>query len=471
MPTPNPWVNFTARAASFDTETHLTQQGLGAPPLVCGSIAVRHDGVSVGQLLAKTTTVDVFLKIIANPDVIIVGANIAYDMAVMAVACAMRGIDAMPLIFAAYEANRVFDIQIAAMLHDIAQGHLGCYANGQKLRDPVTRKLGRYSLSIVQDIVLHRRDAKINDRYRLSYALLEAVPIEQWDADARQYPVDDAINTLEIALAQVGETYRPPGDHLWYGDKCQHCGARAGRGSGVCVPRKYANDNLHNLSAQCYAAFAMHLGAIWGFAVDVDAVETLEARVLKSRAESIPKLVAWGFLCYDLKGTTLAQTMLDLAAGRPVQTKRETGNVKAAVVAAYDVGALAPPCRKCAGKRKVPNAKGKPVGCRVCDSSGYDLDRSSVPRTKGSKCRSCAKKRKEDPAYVCVVCAGEPEIIQGVSSGRDTLVESGDEKLIEFASSLEEKKILETYIPFLKTGLVDDDIDDEDEDEDDESET
>jgi hypothetical protein len=213
----------------------------------------------------------------------------------------------------------------------------------------------------------------------------------------------------------------------------------------------------------------MHLGALWGFCVDIEAVEQLEQRVRGSRIVAIERFVNHGFLRYNLTKPriSLEQTLIDLHAGKPVKPQKETGVIKAAVVAAYDVGSIVATCPKCKGARKVPNAGGKKlVGCRRCDTSGFDLDQSKVPRTKGSRCRSCIAAKKKNPHYVCPVCVGEPDVIPGVAAGRDTLAESGDDYLGDFAGYLEDAKILETYLPFLKSGLVDDDdIDDDDDDE------
>ncbi|QRK06212.1 hypothetical protein JQX13_39830 [Archangium violaceum] len=67
---------------SFDTETHRKRPGLIAPPLVCGSIATREPGSE--RLLDKAQARHFFSNTIADPDVHIVGANLAFDLGVMA---------------------------------------------------------------------------------------------------------------------------------------------------------------------------------------------------------------------------------------------------------------------------------------------------------------------------------------------------------------------------------------------------
>lgn len=459
----------TRNAFAFDLETHRIQPGLLAPPVVCGSGAVWSVDRSDGDVSDVYDTRRLFETMLDDPSTVIVGANIAYDMLCMAHDGAKRGIDYMPRIIAAYEAGRVYDIQIAEMLHAISTGHLGRDPrtgsvgdpmSAQKLRDPLSGKMGWYSLAICTDLVLNRRDAKVNDKYQESYALLENIPIHSWPTEARIYPVDDACNTLDVALAQCGQTARLA-PHEWNAkDRCIHCNIELSFSvPPPCRPRVWANNNLQNQSAQAYAAMAMHAGAAWGFAVDLDAVDKLEDEKIKSRADAMVGLVAIGLM--RPKGDDYSKV---------------SAEIKRRVALAYGCNGA---CTVCAGTGKVASAKtGKPVGCRVCDSTGLDLNSAPVPRTEGSRCRTCSGKRsfvrktkasKMVPATEstepCSQCEGQPDVIPGCQVSRDALAESGDEDLMNFAHFLEDQKILSTYLPFLKKGISnisDDEIDDED---------
>lgn len=368
-----------ADGVAFDTETHLVQPGLLAPPLVCGSIAVAEGEKIEGALLDQDGTWNAFLSMIGAPATTLIGANIAYDMLVMAVAGAKRGRDLMPEIFAAYDEGRVYDLQIAEALHGVALGLLGKDPRtGAPLINPETGKRGRYSLATCVDLVLGRQNAKANDRYRMSYALLESTPIAEWPTEARTYPVDDAVNTLECALGQVF-------------------------GSETATPRR----NLHNLAAQCYAAWAMHLGAAWGFNVDPAAVEALAAKAATARAEGIQQFIEAGIL----------------RAGKGAgDESKDTAVVKTLVAKAFGASE---PCPTCAGSGKVPGKSKKPIGCKTCAATGLQLDGTNVPRTPTG----------------------------GVETGRDTLTESGDELLMAFAEFSEADKIESTYLPWLRSGI------------------
>ena len=224
---------------SFDLETHLVQPGLLAPPIVCGSFADRfEDGGFWSRLLhaeGVLTNVALYLE---SDEFIWVGANIAYDFGCVLAARP----DLLPRIWKAYEEERVFDVLIAGTLDAIYGGRLkddGLYLrNGKRIHS------GRYSLATVVEDYLGRADAKKNDRWRRSYALLEHLPIEQWPEDARQYPIDDAVNTLEAAEAQIKECH-----------------------------------NLHDLPRQAHAHFCAHLGAVWGLRTDPAKVAALKSDV------------------------------------------------------------------------------------------------------------------------------------------------------------------------------------------------
>jgi len=437
---------------AYDCETHLIAPGLLAPPLVCGSIAMVDQDRIAGELLDKPNALAAFQAIIEGR--ILVAANAPFDMLVAAVAAAKLGIDLMPAIFEAYGGDdpmngRVFDVQIAETEHAIALGRLGFDTNtGGTMRDPNTgKRTSRYSLETVVRLVLGRNNAKVNDRWRKSYALLEDIPISDWPDDAKIYPVDDAVNTLEACLAQIGAIPASGREHRWpsggpgsEGTACLDCGVVLGMGvTPPCTARR-ANHNLHDVSFQCYAHWALHLGAAWGFDVDQDAVNILEAAVNATYDDDIKPFIEAGILRAKLKPD-----------GRRSQ---DTALIKRMVALAYGANVT---CTICTGVGKVESAKqGKPlkrggftkvpaVKCVPCDGTGLTLT-EIVPRTVPKN----------------------PEAYPGVSKGRDTLTESGDELLMDFAVFLEDQKISSVFIPFLRNGYVPEGVEADDESDEDE---
>lgn len=464
---------------AYDTETHLTQPGLKAPPKVVASAAQwdHEKQRPAGMLLDRPTSDKVFEAALADDNIVIIGANIAYDMLVEAVHAARQGRDLMPLIFKAYREGRVFDVQIAEMLHAIAEGTLGKDpTTGSPMIDPATGKMGRYSLSICTSLVLGRANAKVNDKYRGSYALLEHIPIAEWPPEARIYPVDDAVNTLEVALAQAGLIERP-GHHTWPSggpgsdDVCPHCGVGVYESNKPCIPRKVRSRNLHELSNQCFTAFAMHLGAAWGFTVDQAAVDEVERRVLDGRPERAAPFFTSGIFRWKRERNKTTGLMEQKPA-------KHMAVIKGKVARAYGCHGA---CSFCNGSGKVPSPKAvrrtcgkkcsrvlgtcalcdntgerwdKLINCKPCDATGLNLDSAPVPRTDGGKC-ACVK-RSADGKTVdddCEECEGSG-IICGIGTGRDVLQESGDEELINLAEFLEDAKIPETYLPWLREGRL-----------------
>lgn len=364
-------------AIAFDTETHLIDDGMLTPKLVCGSFYGRDHarGLPIPATLRYPgDSIDYLLEMFAS-DAMIIGANIAYDFGV--VLAHTSGTDQFrPLldaIFKAYDNGRVWDIQICEALFQLAQGHLGFH--------PVTGHKVRYSLALVCELVLGKTDAKGNDEYRLRYAELDGIPFEQWPDTAKQYPIDDAVNQYDCFEAQ----------------------ARRAQDKAIAT-------NIHDLPSQCRAAWALHLGAIWGFRVDQRAVNAYEMELETERAQLRAKLTQLGFL-------------------RANETK-DTRNVQRAVALAY-AGDL-PACEFCQGTGFVDEeqrfgVKGKPlkrnqIKCQFCEGLGLDLAGKRLPFTKG----------------------------RAISISRDTLMESANDDLETLAAYGESDKAIGTYIPFLR---------------------
>lgn len=414
-----------ALAVAFDLETALIQPGLLAPPLVLGSAAQFLDTGLEGVLLTKARARDLFLRILNEDDgTIVCGANIVYDFLVLAVDFAKRGQDVMPGIFAMYDRERtvilgkcdgrVFEIQLAEALHAIAQGHLGRHSDTHKqIVNKKTGRPGRYSLDTVVYEVLGREDAKANDRFRLSYALFDDKPLSELPFEARQYLVDDAKNTLEVALAQAGHLpSKQEHQFIEHGSSsvCRICGWTLDYSTNTKCFSKRQRRNLHDLSRQAYAAWALHLGAAWGFHVNQDAVDALEKKYTDSREENSKPFIDAGIIRED--GTEDQKRLKTLVA-------KAYGAVEACTTCSEtkDKKGQAVP-----GKVLSPVTLKTFVNCPNCDGTALKLP-VEVPRSPGG----------------------------GIGKSRDVLQESGDELLMSYAEQ-EGEKILSTYIPMMRGG-------------------
>lgn len=394
---------------SFDTETHLVQNGLITPPLVCGSIGMLECDQIETQLLDRHEAIDAFVSLLQSPGTIISGANIAFDLAVMAVELIKRGVDVFPAVFRALNDDRVYDILIAEKLHAIANGHLG--------KNPLTGgllstsgKKGGYSLEIVTELVTGRSDAKANDEWRQRYAELEHIPIAQWPDNARNYPRDDVFNTHDVTLRQIGHLPKLA-QHTWGRDGgCQDCGSRD-FATACTVARPHRN--LQDLSSQVGTAFAMYVGAAWGFRVNQASVDTIEREALRGRDEDEKQFVTAGLLRKNPDGST----------------SQDLGETRRRVALAYGADPISQ-CSTCGGTGKVPSTKTKSkINCKDCCATGLSLATApTIPRTEKD----------------------------GIGYGRDVLFESADETLIALADFQEDAKDTATYIPYLRRARTED---------------
>ena len=327
-------------------------------------------------------------------------ANGAFDFACLAA----EDESMFPLIFKAIREGRVYDVLIAQSLDAIEGGYLGIDPRtGKALRDPETNDVkSRYSLAICCDLVLGRVDAKRNDVWRVSYALLDGIPEERWPAEARQYPVDDAVNTLEVALGQL-----------------------EGWDRGLDPERGPAR-NLDNMAAQVEAAFALHLGAAWGIRTDGERIAALSVEVDAKHAEAVKRYTKMGWIRPD----------------GPKVGSEDQAAVKRAIALAYGASGT---CRKCRGAGKVERAP------KVSEKTGKPL-KAGAPRI-------CSPRNFEDEE----TCDGTgldlstaPMLPRadkgGVKTDRDALMESGDDDLHDFGAD-EFEKIRTTYLPFLRKGI------------------
>lgn len=312
----------------LDFETHLGagrdgdgQPGIFAPPIVCGAF---YDGGQPPLLGLREDALHA-TRLILERRAVLSNAHLAFDMACY---LAARPEDT-DLVFDKYERGEVYDVLIGQMLDAIARGLLRDEQGnrvildprtGAPIKDPKTGKLSkRYSLSIVTDLCLGRVDAKRNDRWRKSYALLENVPLGLWPEDAVQYPKDDAVNAYDVTMWQKANL-----------------------------------KNLHNIVEQCRASLVLQLASVWGLRTNGDRVDAVRKRVAHEYEKAIETFRDSGIYKFDEK-----------------EGWKEDGRaLKRRVIAAYGGGAA---CAVCGGVARVRSAvSGNEVWCVECDGTGID---------------------------------------------------------------------------------------------------
>lgn len=224
------------RPIAFDCETHLIQPGLAAPPLVCLSW---HDGHRSG-LLRGTGALDWYARQLADPDVLLVGCNVVFDLGVLCAAWP----ELVEPTFAAIEAGRVSSIDIREALMDIARGELSDEDDGSGRRYSLALLVKRH---LGEDISAD----KGADGWRLRYAQLEHLPLSEWPKEAVDYPLRDASLTFDVWQAQ----------------------------SKASALEDILRQNLTDEPRQVRAAWALRLASMWGLRVSPSRYAALKSGV------------------------------------------------------------------------------------------------------------------------------------------------------------------------------------------------
>jgi DNA polymerase I-like protein with 3'-5' exonuclease and polymerase domains len=198
------------------------------------------------------------LQLAAQGAFVIVGHNIAYDMAVLA----NHDPRLLPLIFAAYEARAIYDTMLCEQLFDIARGAL---------------RRGRYSLDALAQSYLHR--ALDKSTWRMRYGTLLDTPIADWPEGARQYAKEDARTTYDVFQAQLALDTD-------------------------------GNSWLTNAPEQAKYAFSIHLMCVWGIRTDPQRVSALRLDLVAAQELLAQQLLAAGLLRHEKKGLVKNQKVL-----------------------------------------------------------------------------------------------------------------------------------------------------------------
>jgi hypothetical protein len=263
------------RIIAFDTETDLIRSGLVAPPMVCLSWA---EGAATGLLDARAARAW-WRENISAPGVLWVGANVAYDMAVMMAECP----DTVRPVFRAYAEGRVSDVCIRQALVDNALGKYGGFMLG------LAELEKRHGLG-------DRSSTKSGfgeDVWRLRYAELADVPIEDWPEAARAYPIADARGTLDVWRAQARLSVRVE----------RQGPLRPGGEPPLRLAHHVVVDGVVlNEAEQARAALALQLMSCWGMRVDQERLTVLTDETHEARRRLELRLLQAGLLVETASG-------------------------------------------------------------------------------------------------------------------------------------------------------------------------
>lgn len=232
----------------FDVETDLIAPGRQAPELVCLSWAMRefgNRGRVLKGLLAPDKAAEWFEARLRDPDCVLVAHTAVYDIGVMVERCPHL----LPLVFQAYEDNRIICVKVHATLDYIGRSNW-------------TPKV--FNLAFLEKKWLGRdRSAQKHgaDAWRFFYRELRGVPLNLWPAAAVDYAIADAEGALLVqeAIRDAQKTYPAKRGENW--------------------------PDLHN---QCRADWVLHLMSAWGVTTD----PVLVPRVAAPLRATVEKLIA-----------------------------------------------------------------------------------------------------------------------------------------------------------------------------------
>ncbi len=226
-----------SKVVAFDTETWVIRPGLQAPPVVCLSYALITDGVLHHVDVVDRHEAPKYLRHwLEQPDVLLTGANVAFDFACMAEFLPLE------LIFEAYGQNRVTDVLTRQKLLDLAAGKYHGYVGPDGIWIPF-----QYNLQGVAKRHCQIELDKEEDSPRLHYQKLYDLPISEWGQRDLAYARADAQATGYAYLGQE----RLPAEAAYF------------------FPGK---NPLLDQFAQARAAWWLKLTSIHGIRTDKDAV-------------------------------------------------------------------------------------------------------------------------------------------------------------------------------------------------------
>lgn len=179
---------------AIDFETYLIAQGKCLPKIVCGVITHEENGEIISQVFERDRIVPAISSLVRDKRNLIVGHNIAFDMGCLA----NDSEGDLQEIFDAYEDDRIVCTMLREQLIDLELDLFRTNENGVGVKD--RRAIG-YSLaaSIFRN---YGREVAKEDTWRLRYAELDGILIEDYPEDAKHYVDLDGRFTLALYQSQ-----------------------------------------------------------------------------------------------------------------------------------------------------------------------------------------------------------------------------------------------------------------------------
>ncbi len=271
---------------SKDFETFLIRPGVLAPEPVCATWAA---GNQYG-ILHHTECHAWVEGLLRNPEILFLGANIAFDFGVVCAAWP----DLTPLVFAAYENDRVTDVSIRQKMLDIAGG----VYRGRLDEDGVWIPY-RYSLDMLARRLLGVQLKK--QGWRLRYQEFHDIPIERWISRAIELQAQARV--LLAAGAPFGGhdekdlqaiLLDPPEQVITYAVDDARTALAVFYKQEPCAA-EYLKSQFH----EARAAWSLHLSSCWGMRTNAQGVEELRVLTEAAIVDVKARLIAIGLVRPD----------------------------------------------------------------------------------------------------------------------------------------------------------------------------
>ena len=260
----------------LDCETALTEPGLQAPSLACVAI-----GPSDYQIvLHHTNWIETVRELLTTPDILITGHYIAYDFAVLI----NEAPSLIPLVFDAYEQNRITCTLCRQKLLDIAAGVYRGF-------DDIDGKTVKLTYSLEACALRHLNRQLDKNTWRLRYGELRSKPLIEWPEASLVYVKEDVRAAVDVHAKQEESAY-------------------------------YLEDQYR----QARASFWLRLMANWGLRTDAAGIRALAERTRRE----------YDSIAADLRAAKLLRPDHHKRDGTIKEGSRDTKVAQARVVAAYN---------------------------------------------------------------------------------------------------------------------------------------
>jgi hypothetical protein len=287
------------RVVAFDLETSLIRPGRLAPPISC--MAYQELGDAEPHLHADLDQIRTLVKAWLEEDVVLVGHNIPFDLACIGA----EWPDLVPLIFRAYDQDRVTDTRTRQKLLDISGG---CYRG----RFGSEGKWIKYDYSL---LALAKRLAGIpikKEGFRMFYGPLRGVPLSRWQEEAKALQAKGRAwlegvwePTIQGLCADFGDTekFRTEVKGMVAADPSEvvtYPLDDARTTLAVYVAQEvHADPWLADQYRQSRRAWWLHLTSAWGLRTDRGGVASLQLGTERAVRELEEMLVGEGLIRKD----------------------------------------------------------------------------------------------------------------------------------------------------------------------------